>query len=200
MVKADGSSREFPLDRAATVIGRDEAARLRVPVPQVSRRHCEVLAAGAKVSITDLGSANGTYVNGRKVREADLQPGDLITVGPVVFVVRVNNEPAKIDAKDCFAAGTVGLEDDDDDDLIAPRATPPSTMLSGPRGGAKPGDAPRPAAPAAPAKPTEGGGAKPPISKSVLDDDDDDGGSVSDLLKDFKFDDDDDDDDAPAKK
>jgi len=183
MVKADGSARELPLDKASTLIGRDEGAKLRIPVPAVSRRHCEVVASLAQVSIKDLGSSNGTYVNGRKVREATLAPGDLITVGPVVFVVKINGDPAKIDAKDCYAAGTVGLEDDDDDDLPIDSARP-STSISG-----------KPPAPAP-------GSKQPPttIGKPSVFDDDDEGGDLKDLLKDLKFDDDDDDIDAPKKK
>lgn len=176
MVKADGSSKEVPLDRESTLIGRDEHAKLRIPVAQVSRKHCELINRAGKLSITDLGSANGTFVNGRKTRAADLQPGDLLTIGPFVFVVRINGEPTKIDAKDCFAAGTVSLEDDDDDDMPLPSKAP--TAISKP----------------APAKPTTPSG-KP----SIFEDDDDGSSSVDDLLKDFKFDDDEDD-DKPSKK
>jgi predicted component of type VI protein secretion system len=176
MVKADGSSRELSLDKASTLIGRDEGAKLRIPVPAVSRRHCEVLVSATGVSIKDLGSSNGTYVNGKKTREASLSPGDLITVGPVVFVVKINGDPSKIDAKDCYAAGTVGLEDDDDDDLPIGNARP---------GAAKPGTSP--------------GSKQPPttIGKPSVFDDDDEGGDLKDLLKDLNFDDDD---DEPKKK
>ncbi len=191
MVKADGTSRELPLDREVTVIGRDEHARLRIPVPQVSRKHCEVVVKDPKVQVRDVGSSNGTFVNGRKVREADLAPGDLITVGPVVFVVKINGEPGKIDAKDCYAAGTVGLEDDEDDDL--PGAAAPTTkMMGGPVAGGGGGAG---AGGSAGGKGAVGGGGagKP----SIFEDDED--GDLGDILKDFKFDDDDDD-DGPAKK
>jgi len=182
MVKADGSARELPLDKPSTLIGRDEAAKLRIPVPAVSRRHCEVIAGPSQVSIKDLGSSNGTYVNGRKVREANLAPGDLITVGPVVFVVKINGDPAKIDAKDCYAAGTVGLDDDDDDDLPLGGGRPTTSIT---------GKSPAPT-PGAKQPPTT-------IGRPSVFDDDDEGGDLKDLLKDLKFDDDDDD-DAPKKK
>lgn len=191
MVKADGTSRELPLEREMTVIGRDEHARLRIPVPQVSRKHCEVVVKDPKVQVRDLGSSNGTYVNGRKVREADLAPGDLVTVGPVVFVVKINGEPGKIDAKDCYAAGTVGLEDDDDDDL--PSAAAPTTrMMGGPVAGGGGG-----AGGSAGGKGAVGGGG---AGKPSIFDEDDEDGDLGDILKDFKFDEDDDDDDGPAKK
>lgn len=194
MVKADGSSRELPLDREVTVIGRDEHARLRIPVPQVSRKHCEVVVKDPKVQVRDVGSSNGTYVNGRKVREADLTPGDLITVGPVVFVVKINGEPGKIDAKDCYAAGTVGLDDDDDDDLPGAAAAPTTKMMGGPVAGGGGGAG---AGGSAGGKGTVGGGG---AGKPSIFEEDDEDGDLGDILKDFKFDDDDDDDDGPAKK
>lgn len=190
MVKADGTSREILIDRPVTLIGRDEGAKLRIPVSQVSRRHCELVVEGSKVLIRDAGSSNGTYVNGRKTKQSELQPGDLITVGPFVFVVKINGVPKAIDAKDCYAAGTVGLEDDDDDDMPP---TPTAKTATKPDPAA--GKSPSPAASKPPTgKPSQGSTGKP----SIFDDDED--GDVSDLLKDFKFDDDDDkDDDKPRK-
>lgn len=186
MVKADGSSKDVAIDKSQTLIGRDEGARIRIPVPSVSRRHCVVEASGSLPTVKDLGSSNGTFVNGRKVRETELEPGDLLSVGPVVFVVRIDGNPATIDAKECFAAGSVGFDDDDDDDGPPPAAAPaPATTVSAP--------APRPAA----GPPSSAGAA--PGRKPLLDDDDDDE-DISKLLKDFKFDDDDDDDAPPPSK
>lgn len=177
MVKADGSAKDVPLERDQTLVGRDEHARLRIPVPQVSRRHCQITVAGSTVSVADLGSSNGTFVNGKRIRQTQtLAPGDLITIGPVVFVVRVDGKPEQIDAKDSYAAGTIGVEDDDDDDDDL-MATPPPARAAAP---AKPG----PKAPAGKPKPLLSG--------------DDDDVPIDEILKDFKFDDDDD--DPPAKK
>jgi predicted component of type VI protein secretion system len=180
MVKADGSMKEIPLDREVVTIGRDEGMKLRIPVSSVSRRHCEVRVTSTGVLIKDLGSSNGTFVNGHKVRDEELEAGDLVGVGPVVFVVRIDGEPRQIDAKDCYAAGSVGL-DDEDDDFAMPQADR-STVTS-------------PTRPSAPAP----GASKPPASEPAPvtpakknDDDDDDDEDISDLLKDFDFGDDDD--------
>lgn len=176
MVKADGSTKDVPLERDQTLVGRDEHARVRIPVPQVSRRHCQITVAGKGATIEDLGSSNGTFVNGKRIRQSHaLAAGDLLTIGPVVFVVRVDGKPEQIDAKDSYAAGTIGVEDDeDDDDLMS--APPPA----------------RAAAPATPGPKAPAGKPKPLLS------DDDDDVPIDEILKDFKFDDDDD--DPPAKK
>lgn len=222
MVKADGSSKEVVLGRTSTLIGRDESARLRIPLPSVSRKHCLIEVQGSELVIKDLGSSNGTYVNGRRVRETELEPGDLLCVGPVVFVVRIDGQPAQIDAKDCYAAGSVGFDDDDDDGPppgVGPgSATTLSTSTAPGPPAAKPPSPPptaRPASPSPPATPV------PPArpGPSVDDDDDDDvprarpsgsGGKkpllgdededqdISQLLKDFSLDDEDD--ETPKKK
>lgn len=179
MVKSDGSSRDVKLDRDATIIGRDEAARLRIPLSSISRKHCEVRVDSddGTVSVADLGSANGTYVNGKRVRQAELAPGDLLNVGPVVFVVRIDGHPKTIDARDSYAAGSVTEDNDDSGEFPSPasptRQSPPA------------------------AKGAPSGSAAAPAKKSGDDDDDDD---ISDLLKDFDFGDDDDDDAPPKKK
>lgn len=66
------------------VIGRDEAAALVLVDPSVSRRHARVTCdpSGA-IAIEDLGSTNGTAVNGQPVRRAQLRPGDQLEIGMV---------------------------------------------------------------------------------------------------------------------
>jgi len=49
------------------------------------------------VRIRDLGSSNGTYVNGHKVDDVELSPGDVIEIGTLLFVVRIDGDPAVID-------------------------------------------------------------------------------------------------------
>jgi predicted component of type VI protein secretion system len=184
MVKADGSMKEIPIDREVVTIGRDDGMKLRIPVSSVSRRHCELRVTSTGVLIKDLGSSNGTFVNGHKVRDEELEAGDLVGVGPVVFVVRIDGEPRHIDAKDCYAAGSVGL-DDDDDDFAAP--TSDRGTVSSPARAATPPPAPAPAPASGSSKPPA---IEPAAAKKSDDDEDDD--DISDLLKDFDFGDDDD--------
>src|SRR5215218_9406198 len=95
MFRSDGERRSFSIARDMTVIGRREDCDLRIPLGEVSRKHCRMVRDGDTLRLEDLGSSNGTYLNGTRVeREATLNPGDSIQVGPVVFVLQVDNYPA----------------------------------------------------------------------------------------------------------
>jgi fructose-specific component phosphotransferase system IIB-like protein len=97
MFKADGSRRDFPLRKGRTIVGRTNDCDLRIPLSSVSRRQCEFLVEGEKISLRDLGSSNGTYHNHIRVQEVDLVAGDEIGVGPVAFTVVVDGQPADIE-------------------------------------------------------------------------------------------------------
>ena len=94
MFRADGDRRSFSLTRDITVIGRREDCDLRIPVGDVSRKHCRLVRDGDSLRLEDLGSSNGTYHNGQRVQEVTLNPGDSIQVGPVTFVLQIDGVPA----------------------------------------------------------------------------------------------------------
>ncbi len=96
MFKPDGEARSFPVTRSSTTLGRGDECTLRIPVDRVSRRHCELIQNNGHLLIKDLGSSNGTYVNGKRVVEAKLKAGDRLQVGPVIFTLQVDGKPAKI--------------------------------------------------------------------------------------------------------
>jgi pSer/pThr/pTyr-binding forkhead associated (FHA) protein len=89
MFKTDGSRRDFPVERPRVVLGRKNNCDLRIPLPSVSRQHCEILLEDDQARLNDLGSSNGTQVNGERVQGVTLRPGDLITVV-------LNGEPANV--------------------------------------------------------------------------------------------------------
>jgi predicted component of type VI protein secretion system len=109
MVTSDGKSKEFPLGKLPVHIGRGEDCKVRVPLPSVSRKHCELLIEDDEFAVKDLGSSNGTYVNGERVRSHELVPGDLLALGPCVFVVRIDGHPKEIDPVESYAAGAVAV-------------------------------------------------------------------------------------------
>jgi predicted component of type VI protein secretion system len=77
--------------RSDTLIGRSTECYLRIASLLVSRQHCQITVKDSRVSIRDLGSSNGTFVNGRQIpkdKSIDLLPGSLLIVGPVRFVVQ----------------------------------------------------------------------------------------------------------------
>jgi Protein of unknown function (DUF3662)/FHA domain len=73
--------RDMTLDQGVTVIGRSSGCDIVVDDPNVSRRHAEIRRLGAGYSLVDLGSTNGTEVNGQRVGETSLMNGDVIGVG-----------------------------------------------------------------------------------------------------------------------
>jgi pSer/pThr/pTyr-binding forkhead associated (FHA) protein len=87
-VEQDGERRTLALQRPITHLGRGFAATLQLEDAGVSRRHAIVVLRRGGARILDDRSANGTWVNGRRVFEAELRDGDVIVLGRVVLVYR----------------------------------------------------------------------------------------------------------------
>ncbi len=168
-VHSDGTKREAPMKHSRIVIGRKEGCSVRVPVDSVSREHCEIRADGETLVVRDLGSSNGTYVNRKRVQSAELSPGDLIGVGPVVFVVQIDGKPGVVDARSAY---TQGQPEEPPKVAAAAAKSPPRPAAPG---GAKPAKAP----------------AKPAADESDLDMDASEDSSISDIV--FDLDDEDED-------
>jgi hypothetical protein len=80
-VHEDGGVRAIPIDRELLTIGRLAECDVVVRDTGVSRRHAQVRTVDGVSTVTDLGSTNGTKVNGREVQSAALTDGDTITIG-----------------------------------------------------------------------------------------------------------------------
>ncbi len=91
--KKDGQRKDFPIKDGKTTFGRQDDCDYRIPVDQVSREHCEFELSDDGLAIRDLGSSNGTYVNNKRIGEAQLKPGDCVVIGPVVFIVQIDGNP-----------------------------------------------------------------------------------------------------------
>ena len=78
--------RAHPVTAASVVIGRSRECDLRVADGNASRRHAEVIQEGEKYIVVDLGSTNGTALNGRRIRREALSDGDRITIGATDLV------------------------------------------------------------------------------------------------------------------
>jgi hypothetical protein len=74
-------SRDVPLDGLPLTIGRSADAGIVLADPLVSRRHARLAPRAGRLVLEDLGSTNGTHVNGRAVRETIVGPGDTIHLG-----------------------------------------------------------------------------------------------------------------------
>jgi hypothetical protein len=84
----DGSGRTYDLTQGSHVIGRGQDSSFRLPDTGVSRRHLEISWDGHSATLTDLGSTNGTTVNGNPVQTWQLNDGDVIRVGHSSLVFR----------------------------------------------------------------------------------------------------------------
>ncbi|GEL16419.1 DUF3662 and FHA domain-containing protein [Pseudonocardia asaccharolytica] len=85
----DGSGRSYQLTEGAHVIGRGQDSNFRLPDTGVSRRHLEIRWDGQTATLSDLGSTNGTTVNGNPVQTWQLTDGDVIRVGHSSLVFRI---------------------------------------------------------------------------------------------------------------
>jgi pSer/pThr/pTyr-binding forkhead associated (FHA) protein len=92
-----GAQKTFPLKGEVTTIGRRHGCDLMIPLPVVSRKHCQLSRANASLEIHDLGSTWGTFVNGKRLDgQSALKAGDVIRIGPVTLVCRIDGKPEKI--------------------------------------------------------------------------------------------------------
>jgi pSer/pThr/pTyr-binding forkhead associated (FHA) protein len=79
------SGREFTFDQPQVVIGRNAECDVVLYDPGVSRKHARIFHEGESYFVEDMGSSNGTKVNGTLVKRQELADGDAVTLGPVVF-------------------------------------------------------------------------------------------------------------------
>ena len=76
-----GRTHELKVDK--TTIGRVEDNTFQIAEPSVSSHHCEILLKGSDVVVHDLNSTNGTFINGEKVSESVLKPGQILRLGQI---------------------------------------------------------------------------------------------------------------------
>ncbi|NIU20686.1 MAG: FHA domain-containing protein [Actinobacteria bacterium] len=90
-------------------VGRAPDCDIRLVDQGVSRRHCRIQNAGSGLRVVDLGSANGTYVNGDPVETSALKPGDQLAVGPTILECQA--APGSDEAEEMGTA-TVAIRDE----------------------------------------------------------------------------------------
>ena len=94
LLSADGQTKYDVRDGTPMLVGRAPTCDVPVFDPTVSRRHAELSLVGGGVKVVDLGSANGTFVNGEKITERTVRGGDVVTFGKVVFNLK-DSAPAR---------------------------------------------------------------------------------------------------------
>jgi pSer/pThr/pTyr-binding forkhead associated (FHA) protein len=100
IVEGDDAGRQTPLE-GSIEIGREASIGLPIDDEQASRRHTRVTAEGDHALVEDLGSTNGTYLNGQPIEgQRTLRPGDRLRVGLTIFELRtaadVQRQPSAV--------------------------------------------------------------------------------------------------------
>ena len=127
-----------PLEPPGLTIGRGTNADLRIDDPGISRRHVEFRVGQGSgtpsVSVVDLGSTNGTTVNGQRVQHAALDNGSVVQIGSTRITVHVGGTPSRGPASPSRQSGPAG-------DPSAPSNPSPSKPRQGNPGQGDPGAA-----------------------------------------------------------
>jgi pSer/pThr/pTyr-binding forkhead associated (FHA) protein len=85
-----GEKREIPITKDEFLIGRGADCDLRLHASAISRHHCLLRVRGEEASVADLGSSNGTFVNGQRVRsQTRLHRGDELRLGSYTFLIEL---------------------------------------------------------------------------------------------------------------
>jgi hypothetical protein len=93
----DVNGKRYPLTRSRTIIGRGSDADITVDDSGISRKHVEILWDGKRGQVNDLGSTNGSKLDGAPVGKAPLAPDSVIEIGRTRIVFRVLAQSADVD-------------------------------------------------------------------------------------------------------
>ena len=94
VVDRGGKRKVVPIREEQAVIGRSHGNTVRIPSAEVSRQHCRLSKKDGLVMVRDLGSVNGTLLNGTRIATEEIvRPGDRVEVGPITFVVEYELTP-----------------------------------------------------------------------------------------------------------
>ena len=96
IIKGPQTGNTFQIDGAETTIGRDPANTIFLTDMTVSRAHAKILRDGANVVIEDLGSLNGTWVDGAIVNSSPLHDGSSVQIGTFTLVYH-ESQPERIE-------------------------------------------------------------------------------------------------------
>ena len=119
-------SRSIRLRSEQTVVGRRRDCGIRVVSREVSRRHCLLSYQNGYLSVEDLDSINGTYVNGQRIAARQMvRPGDRLEIGPAIFLVEYELTQKALDQ----ISQPPASGDDDDEIIEADLVTPEEKEL-----------------------------------------------------------------------
>jgi pSer/pThr/pTyr-binding forkhead associated (FHA) protein len=137
LVPSDGGT-SIEITKELVLVGRKEDCDIQLDHKSISKLHCVIVRTDGLIFLRDLGSTNGTRVNGQRVRRAALLPNDQLNIASLRFTVQFSNEepaPApnpeeytqQLDAKDVerLLKKNTGTDDPNDDDSVEDLNLPP---------------------------------------------------------------------------
>lgn len=120
VLRGRSATTALKLGDGVTTAGRHDDCQLRIKSSEVSRRHCQFFEKNGMLLVKDMGSANGTFLNGKKIEgQRVLEPGDELSIGPVKLRVEKVGHPAAAKAAPMAAGPKPG-----DTAVPAPTVTP----------------------------------------------------------------------------
>src|SRR5256885_6207159 len=87
------TGRTYELKTDKTTVGRVSDNAFEIPEASVSSHHAELTLRGNDLLVKDLGSTNGTFINGEKIEEAVLKPGQILRVGMIEMRLETGEAP-----------------------------------------------------------------------------------------------------------
>jgi DNA-binding NtrC family response regulator len=96
LINTGGAGKSFPVRGAQVSIGKATDNDVVIDEPTVSRNHLQLVRQGDRFLVKDLGSTNGTFIDGAQVREGYLRPGSLLEVGDVQLRFQPKVAPVEI--------------------------------------------------------------------------------------------------------
>lgn len=99
--------KQIPLEMGSAVLGRGQDADIRLEDELVSRRHCTLSFDGKFVTVKDLGSTNGTFVDGQPITECVLEPDNRLQIGKMVLKIDFKDQNEEAFDRELFEAATM---------------------------------------------------------------------------------------------
>ena len=109
IVEGAGKGTRFDLgERTSHKVGRGPECQVKLPDPSASKLHCVIEPDGASWQIRDMGGHNGTLMNGRRIKQEPIKPGDQIKVGQTTLMFESDDAVARADASTAAVKGRSG--------------------------------------------------------------------------------------------